>query len=96
MKTFIATFLLLSSITGFAQTARPTKPTDQPMPATDSDTRAKPEAVAPSTTAQKQEIKPGIDNTYKIGPYDKDGKYNFYGKQEQQDRSDAEEKAETE
>lgn len=107
MKTIFMTLLLLSSFSIFAAKVVPSKtppldsnnttkviPTAAPGASGPALKNTQPEATAP--VAQKQETKPGIDNPYPIGDYDKNGEYNFFDRLEQEKRSAQEEKSEQE
>lgn len=83
MKIILATISLMFSLSSFAQTAVPTRATDVPIPSTDKDVKAKPQAVAPSTTEQQQQAAPGQgpageENPFAIGPYDQKGQFIYF------------------
>jgi len=94
MKTFFTTLLLFATFSTFAQGLPVMKASEQPIPPTDTGTKAKPEAVAPSSTAQEQQQSPGVDNTFQIGDYDKNGKYIFFDRLEREQKENADEAAE--
>lgn len=84
MKTIFTTLLLLSSFTLYAQG----------LPASNSDTKARPEAEAPTTTKQEQQDSPGVENTFMNGPYDRKGEYIFFDRLEREQKEAEEEAAE--
>jgi hypothetical protein len=80
MKIILATVSLMFALTSFAQTTV--------------DTKAKPEAEAPTTTAQKQEQGPAVDNNFMTGPYNPKGEYIFFDRAEREKREADEEMSE--
>lgn len=104
MKTFFMTLVLLTSFSVFAQAGFPAKKPIESTPQTNVIPPVAPGASGPALkeirpepqtpVAQKQESSPGIENTYPIGDYDKNGEYNFFDRLEQEKRSAQEEKAE--
>lgn len=93
MRIIMTTFILSMSLSLYAQTAKETRPSDSPVPPTDFDEKARPQAETPSSTAQRQEQAP-IKNTYKIGPYDTKGEYIFFNRLQREQREAEEEKSE--
>lgn len=83
MKIILATVSLMFALTSFGQTSTV-------------DTKAKPEAEAPTTTAQKQEQGPAVDNNFMTGPYNPNGEYIFFDRAEREKREADEELSEEE